>query len=266
MKDVKIGFIGGGNMAGALIAGIVNSGSIAPENITVSDLDQSKLDALGKLGVNTTTSNEEAEEKSEILFLAVKPNIMPVCLDGLKSFEDKIYVSIAAGITLEFLESRLGADRKIVRTMPNTPALVGCGMTVITPNSNLSADEAELVENILKSVGETVRLEEKYMNAAIALHSSSPAYIFMLIDAMADAGVKYGLTKAQALKLAAKAVEGSAKMTLESAEHPMKLKDNVCSPGGTTIAAVCELERNGFRADIQSAIDACVDKAESMSK
>ena len=139
-------------------------------------------------------------------------------------------------------------------------------MTVITPNSNLSADEAELVENILKSVGETVRLEEKYMNAAIALHSSSPAYIFMLIDAMADAGVKYGLTKAQALKLAAKAVEGSAKMTLESAEHPMKLKDNVCSPGGTTIAAVCELERNGFRADIQSAIDACVDKAESMSK
>lgn len=263
---MKIGFVGGGNMASALIGGLIQSGKFQPSKITMSDLDDTKRSAWSARGVHTTANNQEVVDFSDVILFAVKPNVMGDVLKGLNTPEDKIYVSIAAGITIAFLEDCLGTDKKIVRTMPNTPAMVGCGMTVITPNKCVSADELQTVIEILSGVGETAVLEEKYINAAIGLHGSSPAYIYMLIDAMADSGVKYGLPKQIALKLAAKAVEGSAKMVLNSHDHPMKLKDDVCSPGGTTIAAVCELEKNGFISSIQSGIDACIQKAEEMSK
>ncbi len=264
---MKIGFIGGGNMGTALMSGFISSGKFKAEDILVYDNFEPKLEELkNNLGIIPKNSSAELEAESDIVILAVKPNIIPFVLKDLKSDSEKLYISIAAGITLDALSTALGADKKIVRVMPNTPALVGCGMTVISPNNNISPAENQLVEDLFNSVGETVFLGENYMNAAIALHSSSPAYIYMLIDAMADSGVKYGIPKIVALKLAAKAVEGSAKMVLESSEHPMQLKDNVCSPGGTTIAAVCDLENNGFRSSVQKAIDACVDKAELMSK
>lgn len=264
---MTIGFIGGGNMATALISGLISSQKVKPEEIYVYDVDAEKLEAMkNELKINSSSSVSELEQTVEIVVLSVKPNIMPVIFSELEGIDSKLYISIAAGITLESLAKGIGADKRIIRTMPNTPALVGCGMTVITPNANVSPSEVDMVEDLLSGIGDTVRLDEKYMNAAIALHSSSPAYIYMLIDAMADSGVKYGLPKNVALKLAAKAVEGSAKMVLESDEHPMKLKDNVCSPGGTTIAAVCDLESSGFRASIQSAIDACIQKADNMSK
>lgn len=264
---VKIGFIGGGNMGTALMSGFISSGKVKAEDIFVYDSFEPKLEELkNNLGIIPKNNAQELEEASDVVILAVKPNVMPFILEELKSNKDKLYISIAAGITLDTLSNALGADKKIVRVMPNTPALVGCGMSVISPNNNISPDENLIIENLFNGVGETVFLGENYMNAAIALHSSSPAYIYMLIDAMADSGVKYGIPKAAALKLAAKAVEGSAKMVLENNEHPMQLKDNVCSPGGTTIAAVCELENNGFRSSVQKAIDACVNKAESMSK
>lgn len=264
---MKIGFIGGGNMATALMSGLISSGKVKAQDVFVFDIDTAKLNQLkSDLGINLSYSASWLEQECNIVILAVKPNIMPSIFDELNGYNDKIYVSIAAGITLSALESGIGSDKKIIRTMPNTPALIGCGMTVITPNKNVTSNEADEIENLLSGVGETVRLDEKYMNAAIALHSSSPAYIYMLIDAMADSGVKYGIPKDVSLKLAAKAVEGSAKMVLKSDKHPMKLKDNVCSPGGTTIAAVCELEAAGFRASVQSAIDACVAKADNMSK
>ncbi len=264
---MKIGFIGGGNMGTALISGFITSGKYKAEDISVYDSYAPRLNELqNNFGIAPMSGTAELEADSDIIILAVKPNIVPFILRELKGFDSKLYVSIAAGITLDTLENGLGSDKKIVRVMPNTPALVGCGMTVITPNKNTLPDENLLIEDMFGSVGETVFLDENYMNAAIALHSSSPAYIFMLIDAMADSGVKYGIPKSTALKLAAKAVEGSAKMVLSSDEHPMKLKDNVCSPGGTTIAAVCDLEKNGFRASVQSAIDACIEKAEKMSK
>ncbi len=262
---MKIGFIGGGNMASALVGGLISSGKSATD-IIVSECDASKKEMWGLRGVNTTSDAKEAESFSDLIIFAVKPNVIGSVLEEMQGFSDKIYLSIAAGVSLSFLEEKLGGDKKIVRAMPNTPAQVGCGMTVITPNKNLSKAEVSEVCDILSGVGETEVMPEKFMNIATALHGSSPAYVYMLIDAMADAGVSYGLTKAQALKLSAKAVEGSAKMVLETDIHPEQLKDNVCSPGGTTISAVCDLEKNGFRSVIQSAINACVKKAEEMKK
>ncbi len=262
---MKIGFIGGGNMASALISGLISAGNIASD-ITLYDIDIEKCREWQKKGVNIAKTEADVEVMSEVVILAVKPNIIPLVADKLKGYYDKIYLSIAAGVTLATLEDLIGYDKKIVRTMPNTPAQVACGMTVITPNKNISEADIEVVENLLSAVGETAIMPEKFMSVATALHGSSPAYVYMLIDAMADAGVSYGLTKKQAISLAAKAVEGSAKMVLETGIHPEKLKDNVCSPGGTTIAAVCDLEENGFRSVIQSAVRACVDRAEEMSK
>ncbi|MBO5364806.1 MAG: pyrroline-5-carboxylate reductase, partial [Clostridia bacterium] len=151
-------------------------------------------------------------------------------------------------------------------TMPNTPAQVGCGMTVITPNSNVTDDEKKTVLDLFNSIGSALILPEKELEIATAIHGSSPAYVYMMIDAMADAGVRYGLTKENALLLASKAVEGSAKMVLETGVHPEELKDRVCSPGGTTIAAVCELERTGFRNSLQTAIDACIRRNQEMQQ
>lgn len=262
---MKTAFIGGGNMASALIGGLLASGYNC-KDIIMAEPDVKKRDFWAEKGICVTENNLEAEEFGDIIVFAVKPNIIPIVVTQIKGYTNKIYLSIAAGISLDFLEEKMGADKKIVRAMPNTPAQVGCGMTVICPNKNLSHDETEAIKKLLTSVGEVLVMPEKNMSIATALHGSSPAYVYMLIDAMADAGVSYGLTKKEALVLAAKAVEGSAKMVLETGVHPEQLKDNVCSPGGTTIAAVCDLENNGFRSTIQSAITACVNKAEKMSK
>lgn len=263
---MKVGFIGAGNMASALLGGMLKSGILLPENAAISDRDSEKLAYWKEKGVLTTSDNAEIEEKCDLIVFAVKPGILPGVLDQMQGSTEKIYISIAAGVTLAFLESRLGTDKKLVRTMPNTPAMVGCGMTVVTPGANLSVEEQNTVLELFNSVGAALILPEKELEIATAIHGSSPAYVYMMIDAMADAGVRYGLTKANALKLAAKAVEGSAKMVLETGVHPEQLKDNVCSPGGTTIAAVCALEKNGFRASLQEAVDACVKRNAEMKQ
>lgn len=262
---MKIGFIGGGNMGTALAKGLIGSG-YSTSDITVCELNSDRRKILTEIGLNATDDLLCTEEKSDIIIIAVKPNVIDGVLSSLKGSTDKIYVSIAAGVSIAHLEKMLGDDKKIVRTMPNTPAQVGCGMTVISPNRNLTEAEEKTVYDVFCAIGEAEVMPEKFMSVATALHGSSPAYVYMMIDAMADAGVAYGLTKQQALKLAAKAIEGSAKMVSLCEEHPEKLKDNVCSPGGTTIAAVCDLEKNGFRAVLQSAVNACVEKAEQMSK
>lgn len=262
---MKIGFIGGGNMATALLEGLISSG-YSVENFVLADTDNAKCEMWAKKGVFIAEDASALEELSDIVIFAVKPNVIGFVLDEMNGFSDKIYISIAAGISLSYLEEKLGKDKKIVRTMPNTPAQVRCGMTVITPNNNLSDNDISIVTDILLCIGDVERLPEKFINSATALHGSSPAYVYMMIDAMADAGAAMGLTKTQALRLAAKAVEGSAKMVLETKIHPEQLKDNVCSPGGTTIEAVCDLEQNGFRAVVQSAVRACANKAEEMSK
>lgn len=252
-------------MASALISGLIASGQAAAD-IILTDTDSKKCDAWAEKGVNIADSVSCLEEMSELIIFAVKPNVIENVLCEMKGYTDKIYLSIAAGVSLSYLEGKLGSDKKIVRTMPNTPAQVSCGMTVITPNANLDDEEISRIREIFSGVGATEIMPEKFINVATALHGSSPAYVYMMIDAMADAGVAMGLTKEQALSLSAKAVEGSAKMVLETGVHPEQLKDNVCSPGGTTIAAVNDLEKNGFRAVIQSAIRACIKRADEMSK
>jgi pyrroline-5-carboxylate reductase len=264
---VNIGIIGAGNMSSALAGGLITSEIIRPDELSISDKNSDCLLKWQSKGVFTTEDNAEVLKHSDIVIFAVKPSILPIVLEEAKAFvDDKIFISIAAGVTIETIEGIIGCDAKIIRAMPNTPAKVNCGMTVITPNRNITKEELDMAENILSGVGEVVVLEEKYINAATALHGSSPAYVYMLIDAMADSGVKYGIPKDVALRLAAKAVEGSAKMVLETKEHPQVLKDAVCSPGGTTIAAVCELERSGFATAVDSAIDACVKRANQMSE
>lgn len=262
---MKIGIIGAGNMASALLEGFLTSEIAAPTDICISDKDEKKLSVWKTKGVCTTDNNDEVLEFADVVVFAVKPNILPLVLkDAGKRTDNKIYISIAAGFSIEKIESYLGNKARIVRVMPNTPALVRCGMSVVCFNKNADNEASEIVKKLFSSVGEVVFLEEKFMNSATAVHSCSPAFVYMMIDAMADAGLKYGIDKKSALLLAAKAVEGSAKMVLESNELPNKLKDNVCSPGGATIEGVLELEKNGFKSDIQSAIKACVEKAEKL--
>lgn len=262
---MKIGFIGGGNMGGALIGGLTSK-CCAPEDVTLFEINAEKAQKYKELGIRIAESAAEVEDASDVIVFSVKPNVIDCVLQQMNGSNNKIYLSIAAGITVSHLEKMLGTDKKIVRAMPNTPAQISCGMTVISPNANMSEEDIKTVKMILSAVGMVREIDEKFMSVATALHGSSPAYVYMMIDAMADAGVKYGLSKEQALCLAAQAVAGSAEMVLASGIHPEQLKDNVCSPGGTTIAAVCDLEKNGFRSVVQSAVCACVERAEEMSK
>ena len=266
LTNKKIGFIGSGNMANAIIRGLLNAGEILSANIFVSDKDEMKLTEFAKIGVNITTDNAEVERNCDIIVLAVKPQVMDGVLSELSGSDDKVYISIAAGVTIVKLQSALGENVKILRTMPNTPLMVGCGITIVCANDNLTVDEIALAEAIFSCSGEVVRLDEQYINAGMALSASSPAYVYMLIDAMAKSGERYGIPHKVALKLAAKAVEGAGKMVMETEIEPEQLKNNVCSPNGTTIEAVKVLEQNGFADVISKAISACIKRGEELDK
>ena len=263
---MNIGCIGSGNMATALIKGFISSKKVCAEDITVSDKNPDNLKKWLDSGVKTAKDNASLCETSDIIIYAVKPDVLPFVLEETKTaVKSNLVVSIAAGVSIKTIEEILGKDAKIVRAMPNTPAQVGCGMTVLSPNKSISSSEADRICDLFAAAGDATILDEKYINAATALHGSSPAYVYMMIEAMANSGVKHGIPKNISLKLAAKAVEGAAKMVLETNIHPSELKDAVCSPGGTTIAAVMELEKGGYSATISAAVDACVKKAEEMA-
>ena len=217
-------------------------------------------------GITIASNNIEVAEKCDIVFLAVKPNLYEMVMKEIKDSKtiDKIFVSIAPGKTMEFLESHLGADAKILRTMPNTPSMVSEGMTAICPNSNIDSEELELLVKLIESFGAVEIIEEKLFDAVVAVSGSSPAYVFMFIEAMADAAVIQGMPRAQAYRFAAQAVLGSAKMVLESKSHPGELKDMVCSPGGTTIEAVAVLEERGMRSAVIEAMRKCGQKSKGM--
>ena len=264
---MKIGFIGNGNMGTAIIGGVIKNGLAAPSDIIVSDINEAGLKASGeKYGINITTNNKVAVEASDILFLAIKPNVIYNVIDVIKDSidESKLVVSIAAGQSIAKLEEAFGKPVKLVRVMPNTPALVGEAMSGIAVNANVSDDEKKTVLNIFDSLGKGELIEEYMMDAVTAVSGSSPAYVFMLIEAMADAAVQGGLPRAKAYTFAAQAVLGSAKMVLETGKHPGELKDMVCSPAGTTIDAVAVLEEEGFRSSVIKAMKACTDKSRSM--
>lgn len=265
----KLGFIGCGNMAKAMIGGIINSGQLKGSDVIVSDLNEAALKAAHEeLGLNTTTDSVEVAKNSEIIVVAVKPHIYGIVLEQIKKFitPSTIIVAIAAGISIQFVEDILGDDKKIIRTMPNTPALVGEGMTAMCPNKNISDDEKTMVLDLLSGFGKTEIVGEYLIDAVIGASGSAPAYVFMFIEAMADAAVLAGMPRAQAYTFAAQAVYGSAKMVMETSMHPGALKDMVCSPGGTTIEAVKMFEKTGLRSSVIESVTACIEKSKKMSE
>lgn len=267
--DKKIGFIGCGNMSKAIIAGLVSAGRIAPENIWVYD---HKPDTNKKMqeqyGITPAESADEVAQHADILFGAVKPNVILSVLKEIAGSlnKDSVVVSIAAGITLDSLATVLGHDRKIIRVMPNTPSLVNEGMTSVTPNVLVSEEEAREVVDVFNGFGRAELVPEYMIHSVVGVSGSAPAYVFMFIEAMADAAVLGGMPRAQAYRFAAQAVRGSAEMVLQTGKHPGELKDMVCSPGGTTIEAVKVLEEKGFRAAVMDAMQQCMAKSEAMSR
>ncbi len=263
----KIGFIGTGVMGSAMIKGIIGSNIVNPLDIYVFDLDIQKLQALkGELGVNSVTDSLELVKKCDYIVLAVKPNVVKIVLDEIKDVfsNDKVLITIAAGIPLKTYKKSLGEDKKVIRALPNTPAVIGEGMTLISFDKCVQEEDIKDAMSLLSALGKVECMDEKLMSEVVALTSSSPAYIFMMIEAMADAAVLSGIPRQTAYRLASQAVSGSAKMVAETGKHPGELKDQVCSPAGTTIEAVAALEKNGFRNAIIEAMNECTKKAKEL--
>ena len=266
-SSMKLGFIGTGNMAGAIMGGIIKNQIFRPEEIIGADISPAGRERVKETyGINVTGDNREAAEKSEVLILSVKPQYYADAIAEIKDCisEDQLIITIAPGKTLAWLEEQFGKAVKIVRTMPNTPALVGEGMTAACTNQYVTEEEKAYALKILASFGKVEIVPEHLIDAVVAVSGSSPAYIFMLIEAMADAAVAEGMPRQQAYTFASQAVLGSAKMVLETGKHPGELKDMVCSPAGTTIEAVQVLEETGFRSSVMQAMRTCAKKSRSM--
>ena len=258
---MKIGFIGTGNMAGAIMSGLINKGIFRPDEIIGSDIsEQGRQNAKDNYGICGTADNREAAS-AEVLVLSVKPQFYADTIAEIRDSmtEKQLVITIAPGKTLKWLGEQFGKEMKIIRTMPNTPAMVGEGMTAACPNEFVTDEELGYALKILGAFGKVEIVPERIMDAVVAVSGSSPAYVFMLIEAMADAAVMEGMPRTQAYKFAAQAVYGSAKMVLETGKHPGELKDMVCSPAGTTIGAVRILEEKGFRSAVIEAMKACAD-------
>ncbi len=266
---MKMGFIGCGNMGGAIIGGIVNGKIAAPRDITVSDKSDAALNKIrGEYGVEITLDNTAAAKEADILFLCVKPQFLYTVIDEIKDSVDEntVIVSIVAGQAIKTISDAFGKEIKLIRVMPNTPALVGEGMAALSLNENVTDEEKAVVLNVFNSFGKGEVVNEGLMDAVTAVSGSSPAYVFMFIEAMADAAVIGGMPRSQAYTFAAQAVLGSAKMVLETGKHPGELKDMVCSPAGTTIDAVAVLEKDGLRNSVIEAMVSCMNKSKELGK
>ncbi len=255
-----LGFIGAGNMAAAIIKGVISSGMCGGADIAVFDIDEEKTKALAALyGVKVLASEKEIAAECERVVLSVKPNVFPSLLKEIGSVlkeTNPLIISIAAGKTLDFIGSCLDYNAKIVRVMPNINAKVGAAVSAYCGNENASAEDLAFTKELCESFGIAVNIEEKLFSIYSAIGGCSPAFAYMFIDSLARAAVKNGMPKAQALETAAGAVLGSAKMILESDEHPWQLVDQVCSPGGTTIEGVAALQKGKFEALVGEAVEA----------
>lgn len=264
---MKIGFIGCGNMASAMIGGILKNGVFQKEEIIVSNLtEEGSRKSREKLGVVTTMDNREVVKNAKIIILAVKPQFYEEVISEVKDLftPEHMVIGIAPGKTLAWLEEKCGQPLKIVRLMPNTPAQAGEGMTGACINEKVTEGDLEQVLAITNSFGCTEVVPERLMDAVGAVSGCSPAYVFMFIEAMADAAVAQGMPRKQAYRFAAQAVLGSAKLVMETGLHPGELKDMVCSPAGSTIEGVRTLERLGFRSAVFEALQACSDKGKKL--
>ena len=255
-------------MGSAMIGGILNASLATTSQLIASAHSAATLEQLhSRFKIETTLSNETVAERSDILFLAVKPNKFDEVIPQISSHvkNNCIIVSIAAGKTIAAIEESFGREIKLVRAMPNTPALVGEAMSALCANASVSTEELAEVQQIFNSFGKSEVVPESLIDAVVGVSGSSPAYVYMFIEAMADAAVADGMPRTQAYKFAAQSVYGAAKMVLETGEHPGALKDAVCSPGGTTIEAVAALEKGGFRDAVITAQRACSQKSRDMS-
>ncbi len=267
MSVYTLGFVGAGNMASAIIKGAVAKNVVRASAVSVYDVDTKKTKALSEeLGIMAAESLPKLCHNSDIIIIAVKPNVMTAVLTDINPFiTHQAVVSIAAGWSAAMIKSVIGEDKKVLRLMPNTPLMSGEGMTVFEAPGSLTGEEQAFVEKLFSALGQIDHAPCKAMDAVTAVSGSGPAYVFMFIEALADAGVLCGLPRAQAQKLAAQTVLGSAKMVLETGSHPGALKDAVCSPGGTTIEAVKSLEQDGFRGAVINAVEKCAQKSQKMS-
>ena len=254
----RVGFIGAGRMATALAKGL-STGFTSPDHMIASDVLSAACESIAaETGIRTTESNAEVCAESDVVILAVKPQYLREVVTGIASHLQSrhLLVSIAAGITIADIQACLDTERRVIRVMPNTPCLVGTGAAGFALGGNATPDDAELVKRMLATVGIAFQVPERLLDAVTGLSGSGPAYVYQFIEALSDGGVRVGLPRDIATKLAAQTVMGAAQMVLETGEHPGALKDAVTSPGGTTIAGIHELERGAFRATTMNAVEA----------
>ncbi len=265
----KIGMIGTGNMGSAILRGIVDANYVKPAQLVVFDVSRRRMKEIEEdiPGLTAAADSLEVAESADLIILAVKPLYVRDVLKEIRpALQGKAVLSIAAGWTVAMLEEALrGSGATYLRVMPNTPAMVGEGMTALCDETTFTQEDFDFAKGIFDAIGKTRVLPERLFDGVIAISGSSPAYVYMLIEAMADAGVREGIPRSYAYDMAAQSVLGSALMVLSSGTHPAALKDAVCSPGGTTIEAVAALEKYGFRNAVLEAMKACADKSREMS-
>ena len=269
MQPIKLGFLGGGNMATALIRGLLDSGLLKPEQIRVSDVLESQLQALrDSFSVTTELDNRSVLAWANVILVAVKPQIVPNILPDLKAAHraEHLLISIAAGTPIATFSSALPASARIVRAMPNTPALVHQGATALATGPHATDSDVAFALQVFRAVGTAVVLPEAQLDAVTGLSGSGPAYVMLMVEALADGGVRAGLARDVALSLAVQTLYGSAKLLLETGEHPAVLKDRVASPGGTTIAGLCALEARSLRSALIEAVVAATARSAELGR
>jgi len=269
LKNKQVGILGTGNMGEALIHGLLHGHLCRPDQIFCSDVRPERLKAIReKYGVKTTSHNTEVVKQSEIIILSVKPQIMKQVVDEITKYLDfsKPIISIAAGVSLDAIESCARKDLKLIRVMPNICVSVREGVSAIAGGKHAQKEDLMMAKTIFDSVGKSIFIEETLLDAVTGLSGSGPAYIFLIIDALADAGVKVGLSRDDALILASQTVLGAAKMLIETGEHPGKLKDMVTSPGGTAIAGLHTLEEGGLRTTLINAVEVATQRAKILGE
>jgi pyrroline-5-carboxylate reductase len=269
MKTRRVGFLGAGNMSGALIKGLLHAKVLPPDRIFASDAKSERLAHLHDThGIRTTTDNHALLKECDVVVLGVKPQVIDKVLTevGGEFRSDQLIISVAAGVPIEALEARLPKGARVVRSMPNTPATVQAGATAIAAGAHAKEDDLRIARELFEAVGRVVILDEGLLDAVTGLSGSGPAYVMLIIEALADGGVKVGLHRDTAMLLAAQTVFGSALLLLETGEHPGRLKDMVTSPGGTAIAGLHTLESGALRKTLMDAVEVATKRAAELGR
>ena len=264
---MKIGFLGAGAMGGAILSGAIDTGVVKPEDVYVSDFSEAIKEKFRARGCNTVADNKELAEKADMVVVALKPQYAAPALAELgENFSGKAMISIMAGLQTATLREMTGTEFRLLRTMPNTPALVGCGAFALDAGTDLTEEEKEFAEKMFSAIGIVEWMPEELIDTACGLSGAGPAYIYLVIEALADGGVFKGLPRQTAMHLAAQTVMGAAKMVIETGQHPDVLKDQVCSPGGNTIVGIQTLEDHGVRGAFIDAVVNATERAQELGK